>query len=73
MPANVTSMVVQRVLVKNGFSRDMATMLIADLKRAMAEALECHPAEKVTDCETEWRVQSRLRLICICADPVLAE
>ncbi len=48
LPANVTSMVVQRALVKNGFSRDMATMLVADLKRSMAELVESRPAHSLT-------------------------
>jgi glutamate decarboxylase len=48
MPANVTSLVVQRVLVKNGFSRDMAVMFVADLKRSMAELVECRPAHSLT-------------------------
>ena len=48
MPANVRSMVVQRVLVKNGFSRDLAKLLVDDLKRALAELVESRPAHSLT-------------------------
>lgn len=34
MPANCTNLVVMRVMVKHGFSMDMANLLIDDLKRA---------------------------------------
>jgi glutamate decarboxylase len=42
MPQNRTDLVVQRVLVKNGFSRDMASLLVEDMKRALA-FFEKHP------------------------------
>jgi glutamate decarboxylase len=35
MPANQTDLVVQRILVRTGFSRDLAGLLIADMKAAI--------------------------------------
>lgn len=37
MPANIEAMVVMRVLCKQGFSRDMADQLIADINFAVAD------------------------------------
>jgi glutamate decarboxylase len=51
MPANVTSLVVQRVLVKNGFSRDMASLLLRDLQRAMAQLAMHPPGRSLTESE----------------------
>ena len=36
MPENCHDLVVQRIVVKNGFSHDMADMLLADIKRHLA-------------------------------------
>lgn len=36
MPADATNVVVMRVLVKHGFSRDLATLYVEDIKRALA-------------------------------------
>jgi len=36
MPPNRQDLVVQRVVVKEGFSRDMADMLLSDMRRALA-------------------------------------
>jgi glutamate decarboxylase len=33
MPANRQDMVVQRVVVRNGFTRDLADMLVRDIRR----------------------------------------
>ena len=37
MPKNIEDMVVMRVVVRQGMSRDMADMLIKDIKDAVAE------------------------------------
>lgn len=42
MPANRTDLVIQRILVKHGFSYDMGNLLIEDMKRAL-EHFEKHP------------------------------
>jgi glutamate decarboxylase len=42
MPENREDLVVQRVLIRHGFSRDMADLLIEDFKRAL-EWFEKHP------------------------------
>jgi glutamate decarboxylase len=36
MPANRQDLVIMRVLVRHGFSRDLADLLVDDLKRCMA-------------------------------------
>lgn len=42
LPANVTDVVIQRILVRQGFSRDMAALLLADFQRAIAH-FAAHP------------------------------
>ncbi|RPD41363.1 glutamate decarboxylase [Chitinophaga barathri] len=42
LPANLNKIVIQRVLVRHGFSRDMASLLIADLKRSV-DYFKNHP------------------------------
>lgn len=42
LPANITDVVVQRILVKQNLSRDMASLLIEDITRAI-EHFENHP------------------------------
>ncbi len=37
MPENCTDLVVMRIMIKHGFSMDMATLMINDLKRAIIE------------------------------------
>jgi glutamate decarboxylase len=37
MPKNIEDMVVMRIVVRQGMSRDMADMLISDIKNAVAE------------------------------------
>ena len=44
MPANREDLVVQRILVRNGVSRDLASLLLGDMKTAI-EILEKHPPE----------------------------
>ena len=43
MPPDITDVVVMRVLVRHGFGRDMADMLLEDTRRAIAH-LQKHPA-----------------------------
>jgi glutamate decarboxylase len=45
MPAHREDLVVQRILVRNGVSRDLATLLLDDFRRAL-EHLEAHPAKQ---------------------------
>ena len=42
LPANLEDLVVQRILVRHGFSRDMADLLLADMRRSL-ETLSNHP------------------------------
>ncbi len=42
MPADQEDLVVQRILVRHGFSRDMASLLVEDLKRSLAH-FTTHP------------------------------
>ncbi len=51
MPANVRSMVIQRVLVKNGFSRDLAALLLADIQRAIAQLIETQPRHSLSEAQ----------------------
>ena len=45
MPAHREDLVVMRVLVRHGFSRDLGSLLIDDIKRAMAH-FDSHPVSK---------------------------
>ena len=45
MPANREDLVVQRILVRHGVSRDLGTLLIEDMKRAL-EFFKAHPVSK---------------------------
>jgi glutamate decarboxylase len=49
LPANVRSTVIQRVLVKNGFSRDLAGLLLAEIKRCVAHLASNPPARSLTE------------------------
>jgi|HubBroStandDraft_6_1064221.scaffolds.fasta_scaffold10755_3 glutamate decarboxylase len=51
MPPNCQDIVVQRILVRHGFSRDLASLLLDDLKRSL-EHFEAHPvSEPMTELE----------------------
>ena len=50
MPPNIEDVVVMRVLVRHGFSRDMADMLLDDTKRAI-EFLQRHGGPKLSPAE----------------------
>ena len=45
-PANLTDTAVMRVVVRNGFSKDLASLLLADLQRHV-HALSAHPNSQV--------------------------
>lgn len=45
LPANAQDIVIQRVLIRQGFGFDMATILVSDIKRAIEE-LKVHKPEK---------------------------
>ena len=47
LPANVTDVVIQRILVRQGFGRDMASLLLEDFERAIAH-LAAHPVSVST-------------------------
>ncbi len=51
MPPNIQDVVVMRVLVRHGFSRDMADMLLEDVKRSVAWLLAHKPSVKQTAAE----------------------
>lgn len=50
LPANCEDMVIQRVLIRHGFSRDLAQLMIDDLKRGI-DYLQKHP--RMSDSEPE--------------------
>ena len=52
LPENVTDVVIQRILVRQGFSRDMADLLVEDFQRAL-DHLSRHPVSvSVTEKES---------------------
>jgi glutamate decarboxylase len=53
MPPNITEVVVMRVLVRHGFSRDMADMLLDDTKRAIEHLTKIPPSRPQTSAEGE--------------------
>ena len=44
LPANCEDLVIQRILVRHGVSRDLGTLLLGDMQRAL-EHLDKHPAQ----------------------------
>ncbi|MEW6141825.1 MAG: glutamate decarboxylase [Chloroflexota bacterium] len=44
LPPNTTDLVIQRILVRHGFSRDIASLLMDDIKRSV-EHLRKHPSQ----------------------------
>ncbi len=44
LPANVQDLAIQRILVRHGVSRDLASLLLEDMKRAI-EYFEQHPVK----------------------------
>ena len=45
MLPNITDLVVMRLIIRNGFSRDMADMLLEDMRRSI-DHLQKHPLAK---------------------------
>jgi len=53
LPTNAQDMVIQRVLIRHGFSRDMAQLMIDDLKRCI-DYFKAHPVNvNSTDAESQ--------------------
>lgn len=50
LPSNCEDMVIQRVLVRHGFSRDMADLMLEDLKRCI-EHFKNHPLTNFSDAD----------------------
>ncbi|MEM1154072.1 MAG: glutamate decarboxylase, partial [Pseudomonadota bacterium] len=48
LPANCEHIVIQRILVRHGVSRDLATLLLQDI-RATLQYLDKHPAQSSLD------------------------
>ncbi|MEO0797306.1 MAG: glutamate decarboxylase [Verrucomicrobiota bacterium] len=48
MPANREDLVIQRILVRHGFGRDMAALLIEDMQRAIEHLTEHGPQKSLT-------------------------
>jgi len=44
LPANCQDVAIQRILVRHGVSRDLGSLLLEDMKRAM-EHFEQHPVQ----------------------------
>lgn len=51
LPANVQETVVMRVMVRQGFTMDMATLLVQDMKRAIEHLLKYKPSGKMCECD----------------------
>ena len=51
MPANISQLVVMRLLIRNGFSRDMADMLLEDIRRSIAHLQKHSLARPLTPAE----------------------
>ena len=49
LPENATDIVVQRVLVRQGFGYDMATILVEDIKNCIEELKEYMPSKSLTE------------------------
>ena len=49
LPANVQETVVMRVMVRQGFTMDMATLLIGDMKRAIAHLTKYRPCTSMCE------------------------
>ncbi len=51
LPAGQDAVVVQRIIVRHGFSIDMADLLLEDMRRGMAKLDDRPPSRKLTDAE----------------------
>ena len=51
LPANVQETVVMRVMVRQGFTMDMATLLIQDMKRAIAHLQKYSSGKSMCECD----------------------
>lgn len=69
MPPNIQDTVVMRVLVRHGFSRDMADMLLEDTKRGIDHLLKHPPAAPQTATEATTFTHSAVAAIPIPPTP----
>ena len=51
LPANVQDIVVMRIMVRQGFTMDMATLLLEDMKRAICHLKKYHSAQAMCECD----------------------
>lgn len=74
MPPNIQDTVVMRVLVRHGFSRDMADMLLTDTKRGIDYLLKHRPASPQTPDEgasfTHHGIAAKARPTVAALDPI---
>jgi glutamate decarboxylase len=61
MPKNIEDMVVMRIVVRQGMSRDMADMLIGDIINAVAELEKLeHPTPSCIACQKQQKHKGRV-------------
>jgi glutamate decarboxylase len=51
LPANLQELAIQRILVRHGFSRDMADLLLADMRRSLKTLQEHPPSSSLSEAE----------------------
>jgi glutamate decarboxylase len=51
LPANLQTVAIQRILVRHGFSRDMADLLLADMRRSLKTLAEHPPSVSLSEAE----------------------
>ncbi len=51
LPANLEEVAIQRILVRHGFSRDMADLLLADMRRSLKTLADHPPSTSLSEAE----------------------
>ncbi len=51
LPADAQDMVIQRVVIRHGFSHDMARLLVDDIRRCISALRKTHPEKSLTEAE----------------------
>jgi glutamate decarboxylase len=51
LPANLQELAIQRILVRHGFSRDMADLLLADMRRSLKQLQDHPPSSSLSEQE----------------------
>jgi glutamate decarboxylase len=51
LPANLQEVAIQRILVRHGFSRDMAELLLGDMRRSLATLAKHPPSSSLSEAE----------------------